>query len=559
MFTNRLSPSEEKMANWIKGLLVLLTILLTTGRCRASVCKTNGPLGMITGAINDWQISSSSTYPNEWDNACHEKYARLYLPNKFGWCAKYKSSSEWLQVDLGVGARVTGVLTQGRGDGTEWVTRFSVSYSMDAYHWNYVTDNYNNAMVFEGNTDSFSVKHNYLDKPIMARYIKFHTIQWNRHPSMRVEIMGCQLCKEPLGLPPYGKMSASSSRKFQKGSSCQPEDGHILSSKSWCSKKQNDSQWLQIDVGPPTLITGIITKGRGDTQRNHWVQRFKIAYSNDTRVWYSYKDAVHLLPKSRWQWSPSLNTSSSHLISDQYSETGLLFGGNSDKDTPRIHFLYSPFVARYVRFQPVEWKGKISMRAGLLGCPYTGECSEGFMRVNEDTPCIENLAYKKDSWINKKLNKRHIREGHAERAVDGDLDLRLQSCTILDNLYGKYPLWTVDLGQKTTVSGVVIYTWQGDGPARSVSFRDYMRNLDQLVVYVDDKIQKKEDEHDESYASGNMCNYISSINNALFSKRLVLQCVGNLVGRYVLIEAWGRQIGWSRLFGAVLCEVQVFN
>ncbi|KAI8784156.1 lactadherin [Biomphalaria glabrata] len=181
------------------------------------------------------------------------------------------------------------------------------------------------------------------------------------------------------------------------------------------------------------------------------------------------------------------------------------------------------------------------------------------MRNSNDLISIENLAYKKDSWINKKLNKRHIREGHAERAVDGDLDLRLQSCTILDNLYGKYPLWTVDLGQKTTVSGVVIYTWQGDGPARSVSFRDYMRNLDQLVVYVDDKIQKKEDEHDESYASGNMCNYISSINNALFSKRLVLQCVGNLVGRYVLIEAWGRQIGWSRLFGAVLCEVQVFN
>uniref|UniRef100_A0A2C9L8Z1 F5/8 type C domain-containing protein n=1 Tax=Biomphalaria glabrata TaxID=6526 RepID=A0A2C9L8Z1_BIOGL len=137
---------------------------------------------------------------------------------------------------------------------------------MDAYHWNYVTDNYNNAMVgsnetqgetvnnyekpkvFEGNTDSFSVKHNYLDKPIMARYIKFHTIQWNRHPSMRVEIMGCQLCKEPLGLPPYGKMSASSSRKFQKGSSCQPEDGHILSSKSWCSKKQNGEYYDLLHV-----------------------------------------------------------------------------------------------------------------------------------------------------------------------------------------------------------------------------------------------------------------------------------------------------------------------
>jgi lactadherin len=526
-------------------LPVVCVLMVTCGIVNASVCKINGPLGMITGAINDWQISSSTTYPSEWDRGCHEKYARLYLPNKLGWCAKYKSDSEWLQIDLGVAARVTGVMTQGRGDGTEWVTRFMVSYSMDAYHWNYVTDNYGNQWLFEGNIDSFSVKHNYLDRPIIARYIKFHTVEWNRHPSMRVEIMGCQLCKEALGLPPYGKISSSSAKRFKRGSSCQAEDGHILSSKAWCARKQNgtdafgqnDTQWLQIDVGPPTLITGIITKGRGDTRRKHWVQRFRIDYSNDTFVWYSYKDAHHLDPK--------------------------LFGGNSDKDTPRTHFLNSPFVARYVRFKPVEWRGKISMRAGLLGCPYTGNCGTGFMRVNEDTPCIENLAFMKDSWINKKTrgirNPRDLPEGHADKAVDGNLDLRLQACTILDNLYGKYPLWTVDLGQKTTVSGVVIYSWQGDGHEKARSFREYMKNLDQLVVYVDDKIQKRDDHHDESYASGNMCNYISSLNNALFNKKLVLQCVRSHVGRYVLIEAWGRQKGWSRLFGAVLCEVQVFS
>ncbi|RUS74395.1 hypothetical protein EGW08_017850 [Elysia chlorotica] len=430
-------------------------------------------------------------------------------------------------------------MTQGRGDGTEWVSRFMVSYSMDAYHWSYVTDNYGNQWVFEGNTDSFSVKHNYLDRPIIARYIKFHTVKWNRHPSMRVEIVGCQLCKEQLGLPPYGKVEASTKRKSKKGSSCQAEDGHILSSKGWCSKKQNDKQWLQFDVGPPTLVTGIVTKGRGDTKRKHWVQRFRLSYSNDTKTWYSYKDAHHLDPK--------------------------LFGGNSDKNTERVHFLNSPFVARFIRFEPVEWRGKISMRAGLLGCPFTGECGDGFMRVNEDTPCIENLAFKKDSWINKKTHyKRHIRhnvaEGHAMRAVDGNLDLRLESCTVLDNLYGKYPLWTVDLGRKSDVSGVVIYTWQGNGKEEeNNSFREYMRNLDQLVVYVDDKIQKKGDEHDESYASGNMCNYISSRNKALFQKKLVLQCVQTYRGRYVLIEAWGRQIGYSRLFSAVLCEVQVFN
>ena len=79
------------------------------------MCKTNGPLGMITGEIKDWQITASSTYPQEWDRRCHEKYARVYLPNKFGWCAKYKSPSEWLQVDLGVAARVSPTV------GGEWL------------------------------------------------------------------------------------------------------------------------------------------------------------------------------------------------------------------------------------------------------------------------------------------------------------------------------------------------------------------------------------------------------------------------------------------------------
>lgn len=46
-----------------------------------------------------------------------------------------------------VAFQVTGVMTQGRGDGTEWVTRFMVSYSMDAYHWNYVVDTYGNQWV----------------------------------------------------------------------------------------------------------------------------------------------------------------------------------------------------------------------------------------------------------------------------------------------------------------------------------------------------------------------------------------------------------------------------
>ncbi|ESO02320.1 hypothetical protein HELRODRAFT_161575 [Helobdella robusta] len=41
-------------------------------------------------------------------------------------------------------SEVTGVMTQGRCDGYEWVSRYKVSYSKDAVHWDYVRDRNNN-------------------------------------------------------------------------------------------------------------------------------------------------------------------------------------------------------------------------------------------------------------------------------------------------------------------------------------------------------------------------------------------------------------------------------
>jgi len=43
--------------------------------------------------------------------------------------------------------QVTGLMTQGRSDGSEWVTSYMISYSLDAYHWVYVNDYYGNRRV----------------------------------------------------------------------------------------------------------------------------------------------------------------------------------------------------------------------------------------------------------------------------------------------------------------------------------------------------------------------------------------------------------------------------
>ena len=47
-----------------------------------------------------------------------------------------------------------------------------------------------------------------------------------------------------------------------------------------------------------------------------------------------------------------------------------VFSGSSFAETGMFHLLSRPFVARYVRFKPLSWIGKICMRVEVFGCPY---------------------------------------------------------------------------------------------------------------------------------------------------------------------------------------------
>lgn len=43
-----------------------------------------------------------------------------------------------------------------------------------------------------------------------------------------------------------------------------------------------------------------------------------------------------------------------------------------DKNTERRHYFNQPFTARYVRVHPITWRGRVSMRLGLIGCQLQG-------------------------------------------------------------------------------------------------------------------------------------------------------------------------------------------
>jgi len=49
----------------------------------------------------------------------------------------------------------------------------------------------------------------------------------------------CVVCNAPIAFPPYGKLSASSVRHQSTGSTCQAEDGYVITQKGWCPKDNN--------------------------------------------------------------------------------------------------------------------------------------------------------------------------------------------------------------------------------------------------------------------------------------------------------------------------------
>ena len=53
----------------------------------------------------------------------------------------------------------------------------------------------------------------------------------------------------------------------------------------WAASVQDQNQWLQIDLGQKSNITGVATQG----QWQRWVKTYKISYSDDGSTWTTYQ------------------------------------------------------------------------------------------------------------------------------------------------------------------------------------------------------------------------------------------------------------------------------
>ncbi|KAK3732650.1 hypothetical protein QZH41_010256, partial [Actinostola sp. cb2023] len=96
-------------------------------------------------------------------------------------------------------------------------------------------------------------------------------------------------------------------------------------------------EWIQIDLGSVTNVTGVATQGNGQIAKQEWVTSYSLQSSFDGSNFEDYQGC-----KS--------------------------FDGNCDHNTVVKHDLEPPIRARYIRLLPKAWHYWIALRIELYGC-----------------------------------------------------------------------------------------------------------------------------------------------------------------------------------------------
>ena len=102
-----------------------------------------------------------------------------------------------------------------------------------------------------------------------------------------VEFNSCEFGEETLGVGDGRiKDSQMTSSSFHS-STLSTARGRLYGSTSWSARKNDQNQWIQVDLGRTETVTGVATQGRRNARQ--WVKTYSLSHSLDGKTFETCK------------------------------------------------------------------------------------------------------------------------------------------------------------------------------------------------------------------------------------------------------------------------------
>ncbi|CAK8677456.1 unnamed protein product [Clavelina lepadiformis] len=145
------------------------------------------PLGVKSGKVKDADMTSSSAHSSAY--AAHQ--GRLDSSTVWHVSESHNKRGAWIQVDMKTPTTLTGVVTQGRHNNNQWVTRYKMSFGSSLDELEFIKNDAGNDVIFTGNFDRNSHVLNLFPHPITARYVRLVVWDYQGNVVMRIEYVTC--------------------------------------------------------------------------------------------------------------------------------------------------------------------------------------------------------------------------------------------------------------------------------------------------------------------------------------------------------------------------------
>ncbi|KAL5011804.1 hypothetical protein ScPMuIL_010355 [Solemya velum] len=150
---------------------------------------------LVEELAND-KITASSTWESESKKPHGTDRAKLSTEDEGssgigGWSAQTCDEDQYIQAEFPNVKNISAVATKGRAGYEQWVTAYSISYSIDGSEWLKVNNSNGQTEVFTGNNNTDTLVVNVLPNPVNARFIRINPTNWHKHITMRFGVKGC--------------------------------------------------------------------------------------------------------------------------------------------------------------------------------------------------------------------------------------------------------------------------------------------------------------------------------------------------------------------------------